>query len=57
MALPSFLKHLAVLEQSGVVRSRKEGRVRTCELVPRRLAQAERWLAAQRVVWESRSDR
>jgi DNA-binding transcriptional ArsR family regulator len=57
MALPSFMKHLAVLERSGVIRSRKAGRVRTCELVPRTLTQAERWIAQQRATWEARSDR
>jgi len=57
MALPSFMKHLGVLERSGVIRSRKEGRVRTCELVPKTLSQAERWLAAQRATWEARTDR
>ena len=57
IALPSFLKHLSVLERSGVVRSTKEGRVRTCELVPRALSPAERWIAAQRATWEARSDR
>lgn len=57
MALPSFLKHLSVLERCGLVRSAKQGRVRTCELVPRTLSQAERWLAEQRAVWEDRTDR
>ncbi|WP_232460618.1 ArsR/SmtB family transcription factor [Stenotrophomonas maltophilia] len=57
MALPSLMKHLAVLERSGVVRSHKQGRIRTCELVPARLGQAEKWLAEQRVVWEARADR
>lgn len=57
MALPSFMKHVAVLERSGMVRSRKAGRVRTCELVPRTLSQAERWIADQRAMWEARSDR
>lgn len=57
MALSSFMKHLSVLERSGVVRSHKVGRVRTCALVPRRLGQAERWIAQQRAVWEARSDR
>jgi DNA-binding transcriptional ArsR family regulator len=57
MALPSFMKHLSVLERSGVIRSRKLGRVRTCELMPKALTQAERWLAEQRAMWESRSDR
>jgi DNA-binding transcriptional ArsR family regulator len=57
MALPSFMQHLAVLERSGVIRTRKVGRVRTCELVPRTLARAERWMAEQRAIWEGRSDR
>lgn len=57
MALPSFMKHLGVLERSGLVRSAKAGRVRTCALVPKALTQAERWLAEQRAVWEARSDR
>jgi len=57
MALPSFMKHLGVLERSGVIRSNKTGRVRTCELVPKTLTQAERWLAEQRAAWEARSDR
>lgn len=57
MALPSFMKHLSVLERSGVIRSRKAGRVRTCELAPRTLSQAERWIAEQRATWEARSDR
>ena len=57
MALPSFMKHLGVLERSGVIRSNKMGRVRTCELVPKTLTQAERWLAEQRTTWEARTDR
>ncbi|MGY4827650.1 metalloregulator ArsR/SmtB family transcription factor [Sphaerotilaceae bacterium SBD11-9] len=57
MALPSFMKHLSVLERSGVIRSSKLGRVRTCELVPQTLTQAERWMAEQRATWEARSDR
>lgn len=57
MALPSFMKHLSVLEQSGVIRSRKVGRVRTCELRPKTLSRAEQWLAQQRSIWEARADR
>jgi DNA-binding transcriptional ArsR family regulator len=57
MALPSFMKHLAVLERSGLVRSSKSGRVRTCTLHPRALTQAEQWLARQRTLWAERSDR
>ncbi len=56
MALPSFTQHLKVLEQAGVVRSHKEGRVRTYELVPRPLTVAENWMVAQRAVWEQRLD-
>ena len=57
MALPSFMKHLAVLERSGVIRSTKIGRVRTCELRPAALSQAEKWIIGQRAAWEARSDR
>ena len=45
MALPSFLQHLKVLEDCGLVRSQKRGRVRTYRLLPRRLERAEGWLA------------
>ena len=57
MALPSFMKHLTVLERCGVIRSSKAGRVRTYELVPKALSQAEQWMAEQRSIWEARSDR
>lgn len=57
MALPSFMKHLSVLERSGVIRSSKVGRVRTCELRPKTLSHAERWIAGQREMWEARTDR
>ena len=57
MALPSFLQHLQVLEEGGLIRSRKAGRVRTCEIQPDRLATAESWIAEQRAIWESRLDR
>lgn len=57
MALPSLLKHLKVLEDAGLVKSEKAGRVRTYELVPKRFASAERWLSDQRAEWEQRLDR
>lgn len=56
MALPSFLQHLQVLERSGLVRSRKAGRVRTYRLAPEPLKAAESWLGKQRVLWERRLD-
>ncbi len=57
MALPSFTQHLDVLEQSGLVRSKKVGRVRTYRITPRRLENAEQWLSKQRRVWEQRPER
>jgi DNA-binding transcriptional ArsR family regulator len=57
MALPSFMKHVDVLQRCGLIRTRKLGRVRRCALVPRALAPAEHWLAEQHATWEARSDR
>lgn len=57
MALPSFLQHLRVLEESGLVRSQKSGRVRTYQVAPEQLRAAESWLAEQRALWEERLDR
>jgi hypothetical protein len=51
------VQHLHVLEGSGVVRSRKVGRVRTCELEPRALSAAEHWISERRALWEARLDR
>jgi DNA-binding transcriptional ArsR family regulator len=56
MALPSFLQHLRILEDSGLVRSNKVGRVRTYKLAPKRLKAAEDWLSRQRSLWERRLD-
>ena len=56
MAGPSFLKHLRVLEEAGVVTSDKAGRVRTCTLRAEPLAAAEHWLEAQRSLWTRRLD-
>lgn len=56
MALPSFVQHLGVLEDCGLVRSRKQGRVRTCELVGKPLSSAEKWLNDTLGFWEARVD-
>ena len=56
MALPSFAQHLEVLEHCGLVQSRKRGRVRTYQLAPEPLEEAEQWLVAQREQWERRLD-
>jgi DNA-binding transcriptional ArsR family regulator len=57
MALPSFLQHVDVLEDSGLIKTKKVGRVRTCEFTPARLKAAEKWMAEQRSLWEQRLDR
>jgi DNA-binding transcriptional ArsR family regulator len=57
MALPSFMKHIRLLEHSGWIRTRKQGRVRMCAIEKKPLAAAEAWLSAQRALWESRTDR
>jgi DNA-binding transcriptional ArsR family regulator len=56
MALPSFMQHLHVLEESKLVRSRKEGRVRTYELTPQPLEAMGGWLEEQRSLWNRRLD-
>lgn len=57
MSLPAVLQHLRVLESSGLVRSAKRGRVRTCHVEPAALRAAERWIAERRSEWERRLDR
>ncbi|HEV2817178.1 MAG TPA: metalloregulator ArsR/SmtB family transcription factor [Allosphingosinicella sp.] len=57
MSLPAVMQHLQMLEASGLVRSEKKGRVRTCRLEPKALASAEAWIAEQRALWEGRLDR
>ena len=57
MSLPAVLQHLQVLEASGLVRSEKAGRVRTCRIEPDALRAAEAWVAGQRTAWETRLDR
>jgi DNA-binding transcriptional ArsR family regulator len=57
MALPSFMKHIRFLEDSGLIRTRKEGRVRTCTIEKKPLAVVETWLSRQRALWEGRTDR
>lgn len=57
MALPTLLQHLRVLEASGLVRSAKRGRVRTCAVEPQALQRVQGWLDRQRALWEARFDR
>src|SRR5690348_4808552 len=57
ISLPAVMQHLQLLEASGLVRSEKKGRVRTCRLEPKALATAESWIAERRSEWEARLDR
>lgn len=57
MSLSAVVQHLQVLEASGLVRSEKVGRVRTCRIEPTALRTAEQWLATRRALWERRFDR
>jgi DNA-binding transcriptional ArsR family regulator len=57
MALPSFMKHIRYLENTGWIRTRKTGRVRTCTLERKSFDVIETWLSEQRSIWEGRTDR
>jgi DNA-binding transcriptional ArsR family regulator len=57
MSLPAVMQHLRVLEASGLVRSEKVGRVRTCRIEPAALRSVERWVVGRRASWERRLDR
>jgi len=57
MALPSVIQHIDVLQESGLVRSEKVGRVRTCRLEPAPLRSVEQWVAQHRTTWEESLDR
>jgi DNA-binding transcriptional ArsR family regulator len=57
MSLPAVLQHLQALETSGLIRSEKKGRVRTCRLEPGVLSAAEQWLIDRRTEWERQADR
>jgi DNA-binding transcriptional ArsR family regulator len=56
MSLPAVMQHLAVLESSGLVRSVKVGRVRTCTIDPKALSLAEQWINQRRAEWERHFD-
>ena len=57
MTLSAVVQHLQVLQASGLVRSEKAGRVRTCRIEPKALCIAENWIAGRRGNWERRLDR
>jgi DNA-binding transcriptional ArsR family regulator len=57
ISLPAVVQHLQVLESSGLVRSEKAGRVRTCRVDYRALGMVEQWVTERRITWERRLDR
>lgn len=57
MALPSFMKHIRFLEETGWIETRKTGRVRTCALQRKSFDYIDSWITEQRRIWECRTDR
>lgn len=57
LALPTVMRHLAVLEEAQLISTRKTGRTRICTPRPETLAATSAWLAEQREQWEARTDR
>jgi len=57
MTLAAVVQHLQILEESGLVRSEKIGRVRTCQIEPKGFALVEKWIADRRTLWQRRFDR
>jgi DNA-binding transcriptional ArsR family regulator len=57
LRLPTVMRHLAVLEEAGLITTSKDGRVRTCAIVPEALDPVRTWLDEQRSIWEARLDR
>lgn len=57
LRLPTVMRHLSVLEEAGLIATSKDGRVRSCTIVPEAMAPVRTWLDEQRAIWESRLDR
>ena len=57
ITLAAVVQHLQILELSGLVRSEKVGRVRTCRIEAAGLSVAEQWIGARRAIWDRRFDR
>jgi len=57
MSLAAVVQHVQLLEASGLIRTRKTGRVRSCQLDRDVLSQAETWLSQRRTLWEGHLDR
>jgi DNA-binding transcriptional ArsR family regulator len=57
LRLPTVMRHLSVLEEAGLITTSKDGRTRTCAMVPEALDPMRTWLDEQRDIWEARLDR
>jgi DNA-binding transcriptional ArsR family regulator len=57
MSLAAVVQHVQILEQSGLITTRKSGRVRTCRIEASTLRETESWIAQRRGLWERRFDR
>jgi DNA-binding transcriptional ArsR family regulator len=57
LRLPTVMRHLSVLEETGLITTSKDGRIRTCAIVPEALDPVRTWLDEQRAIWEARLDR
>jgi DNA-binding transcriptional ArsR family regulator len=57
MSMPAVVQHIQILEESGLIRTQKSGRVRTCRIEPRSLEVIEGWLTQRRRLWERNLDR
>jgi DNA-binding transcriptional ArsR family regulator len=57
LSLPTVMRHLAVLEEAGLIATSKDGRVRTCAIVPEAMEPARTWIEQQRAIWTARLDR
>lgn len=57
LRLPTVMRHLSVLEEAGLIATAKDGRIRTCAIVPEALEPARTWMDQQRAIWETRLDR
>ena len=57
LRLPTVMRHLSVLQEARLITTTKDGRTRTCALVPEALDPARTWLDEQRAIWEGRLDR
>ncbi|MBV8634984.1 MAG: winged helix-turn-helix transcriptional regulator [Burkholderiaceae bacterium] len=56
ISLAAVVQHVQALEESGMIRTHKVGRVRTCRIESAALGQVEQWLAERRTMWERHFD-